>query len=72
MNNELSHSQIIAIEEFAKDLQENFANYRKNHPDNLSDIVLEYVNKVIDIHIELAKIKFERFALNQEEVLNGK
>ena len=63
MNNELSHDQITAIEDFARGLSESFASYRKNHSDKLSDIVLEYVNKIIEIHLDLARIKFDRGVL---------
>lgn len=60
MENTLSNEQYLEIEKFAKDLQICFQNYRKNHPDSFSDIVLNYVDTVISIHLDLARIRFER------------
>ena len=72
MNNELSHDQITAIKDFARGLQESFASYRKNHSDKLSDIVLEYVNKIIEIHLDLARIKFDRGVLTMAKAYGEK
>ena len=65
--NELDNNQILAIEEFAKGLQECFTN-KKNAPadDKLMSIAMDYVLKVIDIHLQLAQLKFNRYAFNME------
>jgi hypothetical protein len=60
MENTLSNETFCEIEKFAKELQECFKNYRKNHSDRFSDIVLDYVNKIINIHLDLTRLKFER------------
>jgi len=60
MENTLNNEAFCEIEKFARELQICFRNYRKNHPDNFSDIVLDYVNKIIDIHVDLARLKFEQ------------
>ena len=63
-SNELDHSQIIAVEKFAKDLRECFVNYKNDNPDSLSDIMIEYTIQTLDLHLELAKIKFKRWSNN--------
>lgn len=62
---ELSPDQLKAVEDFAEGLKDSFRSYRKNHPDNLSDIILDYVFQVIDIHLDLERLKFDRFVERQ-------
>lgn len=62
--NEYSHEQIIAIEEFAEGLRECFQNYLNNHQDNISKIFMDYVLQTLVIHLQLARIKFDRYSNN--------
>ena len=68
MLNELSPEQYQAVEDFAKGLQECFTN-KKNAPasDKLISIVMKYVLEVIDIHLQLAHLKFDRYAMQMEK-----
>ena len=68
---ELDNNQILAIEEFAKGLQECFVNKKNAPADNkLMSIAMDYVLKVIDIHLELARLKLARYAYKMEEAMN--
>jgi len=70
MNEELSHQEFIAIEEFAKDLKECFSNKLKDG-DEFTRILMNYAIQIIDIHLSLAQIKFERWANNMEKSFGG-
>ena len=65
--NELDSNQILAIEEFATGLKECFIQYKNNHHDAFSDIVLNYVISIINLHLQLAELKFERYDFNREK-----
>ena len=68
--NELTPEQYQAIEKFAKGLKEVFANYKTHHHDAFSDIVLDYVLKIIDIHLQLAELDEERYMNEMEKAVN--
>ena len=67
---ELDPHQYQAIEEFAQNLTECFISYKNNHPDTFSDIVLNYVINVIQIHLELADLKLRRYGISLEKAQN--
>ena len=71
MNEQLAPEQYQAIEKFSKGLKEVFANYKASHHDAFSDIVLDYVTKIIDIHLQLAELDVTRY-LNEMEVAIGR
>jgi hypothetical protein len=60
----IDHNSYDEVERFAQGLKECFNNYRKNHADPYAEIVLDYVNKVIDLHLELRGLEFDRFINN--------
>ena len=62
--NELDHDQLIAIEEFARGLRECFSNKLNTTKDEMVKITLSYAQQVLDIHLSLAQIKFDRYATN--------
>lgn len=70
MENELSHQEITAIEKFVEDLKRCYKNYLTNHQDEITKIFMNYVLQTLDIHLQLAQIKFERWANNMERCFN--
>lgn len=63
MNNELSPEEYQAVKNFAGGLKEVFVSYKNNHPDALTDILLNFVIKTIDIHLQLKELEVERYLL---------
>ncbi len=61
--NELSIDQIRAVEEFARGLRECYNNKLKNG-DEMTRILMNYAIQILDIHLSLAQIKFERWENN--------
>ena len=68
MSDTISKEQYDAVKKFARELQGCFENYKINHPDSMSDIVLEYVDKIITIHLQLAELDFVRGAREMAKV----
>jgi len=68
--NELSPAEYQAIEDFAKGLTECFISYKNNHHDEFSDIVLNYVIGIIDIHLQLAELELKRYLNKFEKAQN--
>lgn len=69
---ELSHDQIIAIEEFVRGIRECFLN-KMNDGDKFNQIFMTYALQILDIHLSLAQLKFERWSNNMaKEFANGK
>ena len=69
--NELAPEQYQAIEKFASELKTCFFSYKNTHPDAFSDIVLNYVMQVIDIHVSLAELKTDRYLCNMAREFEG-
>lgn len=67
MEDELSHQEIIAIEKFVEDLKGCYQKYLNMHQDEITKIFMNYVLQTLDIHLQLAQIKFERWANNMEK-----
>lgn len=69
--NEYSHEQILAVEAFAKGLKDCYESRLKDtkpgFTEGVEKLLLDYCLKVLTIHLELARIKFERFANNMAE-----
>ena len=57
MTNELAPSEFEAIKTFANGLKECFLHYKKTHNEEFSNIVLEYVVNIINIHLDLTELK---------------
>ena len=68
--NELTPEQYQAIEKFSKGLKEVFTNYKAHHHDKFSDIVLDYVMKIIDIHLQLAELDVARYLDDMEKAMS--
>ena len=61
---ELSPQEYEAMKEFANGLKECFIHYKKLHPDTFSDIVLNYVMNIINIHLDLANLEVGMYLNN--------
>ncbi len=61
---ELDSSQLLAVEEFARGLRECFTNKLTSDKDEFNRIFMIYVLQVLDIHLSLAQIKFNRYGNN--------
>ena len=82
MSNELSHQEYIAIEKALTDLRTCYeARLREyENKDNLIDkavtSTLHYAIDIINIHLQLAELKFEKWSNNMaeayKEAYNGK
>lgn len=64
MPNRLTPQEYQAVQNYANGLIETFTNYKKHNPDRLSDIVIDYVIKIIDIHLQLKELNVERYLTN--------
>ena len=67
---EYTPEQILAIEEFHKDLKECYANKLKG-ADEFTRILMNYAIQVLDIHLSLAQIKFDRYSNNMAREFEG-
>jgi hypothetical protein len=65
---EYTHEQMLAVQEFAKGLRGCFLEKMK---DDVNRIFMNYALQVLDIHLSLAELKFERYA-NNMAVAHGK
>ena len=62
---ELTNDEFVALEKFAKGLKECFENKKRSFPEPIAQEILDYVIKVIDIHLDLKKLEFDNYVLNQ-------
>jgi hypothetical protein len=65
--NELTPEQFEAIKNFAEGLKTCFENRKKDFHYPLFEITIDYVLKVMDIHLELKELEVQRYALNLEK-----
>ncbi len=65
---ELSPAEFIAIKDFAEGLKEVFVNFKKNSPDRIGDVMLDYAIKIIDLHLQLKELEVGRYLNNLELV----
>ena len=70
--NEISPEEFNAIKHFSDGLKECFLHYKHNHPDSFSDIVLNYVIQIIDIHLQLAELEVGMYLNNMAKEFEKK
>jgi len=70
----MTHEQIIAVEAFAKGLKDCYNSRKKSCKDNSVDkvalLTLTYATDIIDLHLQLAELKFDELAQDMA-VKNG-
>ena len=69
---EISPQEYQAIEEFADGLTTCFIHYKNTHNEEFSNIVLNYVIQIIDIHLQLADLEVGMYLNNMAKEFEKK
>jgi len=67
--NEITNEELIAIESFAQGLKKCFESKNEIFKDPIASVILDYAIKVIDIHLDLKRLEFEQYTINQQKIL---
>ena len=65
--NETTHTELIAVETFAQGLIKCFESKKETFHEPIADVILDYAVKVVNIHLDLKRLEFEQYALNQQK-----
>ena len=58
------------IEKFAKGLQGCFTKHRKHSSNEITKIEMDFANKIIDLHLELVRLRWEQGCQEMAEAHN--